>query len=120
MQTALYTVRDDGSVELHVHAQPGAGRTHITGRHGDALKVRVAVPPEHGRANEALVKVLAEAFSVAPAAVEITSGETSRTKRFRLVVDDVDAFSDRLDELVAEGASGPGPADRDKWRPPRG
>jgi uncharacterized protein (TIGR00251 family) len=116
MHTPLYTVNDDGSVELNLHAQPGAGRTQITGRHGDALKVRVAVPPEHGRANEALAKVLADVFGVATNAVTITSGEKSRTKRFRLVVDDVEAFAHRLDDLVAEGASGPGPADRDKWR----
>ena len=116
MQSALYEVNEDGSVELHVHAQPGAGRTRITGRHGDALKVRVAVPPEHGRANEALATTLADAFGVAPRAVTIVSGEKSRTKRFRLAVDDVDAFADRLDDLVETGTAGPGPADRDKWR----
>ena len=117
MHTPLHTVNEDGSVELNVHAQPGAGRTQITGRHGDALKVRIAVPPEHGRANDALAKLLAEEFGVAAKAVTITSGEKSRTKRFRLVVDDVEAFEHRLDDLVAEGASGPGPVDRDKWRP---
>ena len=116
MQSQLYTVNDDGSVELHVHAQPGAGRTQITGRHGDALKVRVAVPPEHGRANTALSEVLADAFGVTPKDVSIVSGEKSRTKRFRLSVDDVEAFAHRLDDLVAAGTSGPGPADRDKWR----
>ncbi|MEY2451206.1 MAG: uncharacterized protein QOD92_780 [Acidimicrobiaceae bacterium] len=116
MQSTLYTVQDDGSVELNVHAQPGAGRTQITGRHGDALKIRVAVPPEHGRANDALAKVLAEVFGVAAGAVSITAGEKSRTKRFRLTVDDLEAFAHRLDDLVAESTSGPGPADRDKWR----
>jgi uncharacterized protein (TIGR00251 family) len=116
MQSTLYKVQDDGSVELNVHAQPGAGRTQITGRHGDALKIRVAVPPEHGRANDALAKVLADVFGVAAGAVSITAGEKSRTKRFRLTVDDLEAFAHRLDDLVAESTSGPGPADRDKWR----
>jgi hypothetical protein len=117
MHTPLYTANEDGSVELNVHAQPGAGRTQITGRHGDALKIRVAVPPEHGRANDALAKVLADVFGVATSAVSIVAGEKSRTKRFRLAVDDLEAFAHRLDDLVAEGSSGPGPADRDKWRP---
>src|SRR6476661_7741519 len=116
MHTPLHIVNDDGSVELSVHAQPGAGRTQITGRHGDALKIRVAVPPEHGRANDALAKVLADVFGVATKEVAITSGEKSRTKRFRLTVDDIEAFAHRLDELVTAGASAPGPADRDKWR----
>jgi len=112
---SLFSVQDDGSVELHVHAQPGAGKTQITGRHGGALKVRVAVPPEHGRANDALAGLLADAFGVKNKDVSIVSGEKSREKRFRLVVEDVDAFAGRLDDLVAEGAAGPGPADRDKW-----
>ena len=120
MHTQLYGVNDDGSVELHVHAQPGAGRTQITGRHGDALKIRVAVPPEHGRANDALAKVLAEAFGTGAKDVTLVSGDKSRTKRFRVVVEDIEAFAERLDELVAAGAAGPGPADRDRWRPPRG
>jgi uncharacterized protein (TIGR00251 family) len=118
--TSLYAVRDDGTVELNVHAQPGAGRTQITGRHGDALKIRVAVPPQHGRANAVLATTIAEAFGLPANAVELVSGDKSRTKRFRLTVEDVDAFADRLDDLVAAGSEGPGPADRDKWRPPRG
>ena len=116
MHTQLYAVNDDGSVDLHVHAQPGAGRTQITGRHGDALKIRIAVPPEHGRANDALASVLVEAFGLKDKDVSLVSGEKSRTKRFRVVVDDVDAFAERLDELVATGSSGPGPADRDRWK----
>src|SRR5262245_8218105 len=107
MHTALYTVNDDGSVELHVHAQPGAGRTELPGRHGDALKVRLAVPPEHGRANTALGSVLADTFGLATKDVTIVSGEKSRTKRFRLAVEDVDAFATRLDDVVAAGASAP-------------
>jgi len=116
MHTPLYAVNEDGSVDLHVHAQPGAGRTQITGRHGDALKIRIAVPPEHGRANDALATVLVEAFGVKPKDVSLVSGDKSRTKCFRVVVEDVDAFAERLDELVAAGASGPGPADRDRWK----
>ena len=116
MHTQLYEVNEDGSVDLHVHAQPGAGRTQITGRHGDALKIRVAVPPEHGRANEALASVLVEAFGLKAKDVSLVSGDKSRTKHFRVVVEDVDAFADRLDELVASGTSGPGPTDRDRWK----
>lgn len=116
MPETLFSVGDDGAVELHVHAQPGAGRTQITGRHGDALKVRVAVPPEHGRANEALARLLADAFGLTAKDVTLVAGDKSRTKRFRLAVEDVDAFADRLDELVSKGASAPGPSDRDRWK----
>jgi uncharacterized protein len=107
MEPGLSTVRDDGSIELNVHAQPGAGRTQITGRHGAALKIRVAVPPEHGRANDALATVLANAFGLAASEVSLVAGERSRTKRFRLDGIEPDAFSVRLAELVA-GSPPPG------------
>ena len=95
----LFDVTEDG-VELSVHAQPGAGRTQITGRHGSALKVRVAAPPEHGRANKALVEVLAEEFGVPESQVELVAGEKSRSKRFRLAGVDAEAFERRLGDLV--------------------
>ncbi len=61
-----------------------AGRTELTGRHGDALKIRVAAPPVEGRATEAARVALAEALGVAPAAVSLVTGESSRLKRFRI------------------------------------
>lgn len=79
----LYDVSTEGVV-LHVHVQPGAGRSAVVGRHGDALKVRVAAPPVDGRANEATRALLAEALGLAEADVELTSGDSSRAKRFRL------------------------------------
>src|SRR5436189_102190 len=79
-----------------------------------------AVPTEDGRANEAPASVVVDVFGPNASDVKIVSGEKSRTKRFRLSIDDVDAFSHRLDELVAAGTSGPGPTDRDKRRPAKG
>lgn len=92
METSdLYDLGTDGVV-LHVHVQPGAGRSAVVGRHGDAVKVRVAAPPVGGRANEATRDILAEALGLTPDEVELRSGATSRTKRFRLVgVDGADA-----------------------------
>jgi uncharacterized protein (TIGR00251 family) len=110
MHTPVYKVLDDGTVELSVHAQPGAGRTQITGRFGAALKVRVAAPPEQGRANEALAKALAEGFGVEDKAVSLISGDKSRTKRFRITGMEEDDFVRRLDELVEEGTAAPGPS----------
>ena len=111
MSQDLWRRTDDGAVELNVHAQPGAGRTAIVGRHGNAVKVRIAAPPERGKANESLRKLLAESFGLADSAVAIVAGETSRTKRFRLTgIEPID-FGERLDDLLAEGAGeqGPGP-----------
>jgi len=79
----LYDDSPEGIV-LRIHVQPGAGRSAVVGRHGDALKVRVAAPPVEGRANDAARALLAEALGVAESDVELTSGQSSRTKRFRL------------------------------------
>jgi uncharacterized protein (TIGR00251 family) len=97
------------TVTLRVHVQPGAGRTAVAGRHGTSLKVRVAAPPEGGRANEACAALLAETFGVAPSAVELVSGASSRMKRFRLRGVDLDEFTKLLTAAVDEGGAGAGP-----------
>ena len=79
----LYDVADD-IVTLRVHAQPGGGRSAVMGRHGGALKVKVAAPPVDGRANEAVAELLARTFGLKVAQVQLVSGESSRSKRFRL------------------------------------
>jgi uncharacterized protein (TIGR00251 family) len=74
----------DGTVIVAVHVQPRSGTTAITGRHGDALRIRVAAPPVDGRATEAARRALADALGVSATAVELASGERSRLKRFRV------------------------------------
>jgi len=112
----LYSVRDDGVLILAVQASPGAGRSAAVGRHGNALKVRVAAPPEGGRANEALVKLLAAEFGVAQSAITLVSGERSRAKRFAVAgVEEEDAV--RGIERLVEGHEAPGRAARDRPHP---
>jgi len=96
--TDLYDVHD-GAVVLRVHVSPGAGRSAVTGRHGDAVKIRVAAPPVDGRANAALVELLATELGLKAADVTLVAGETARAKRFRLGgldPDDADAAVERL------------------------
>jgi uncharacterized protein len=78
-----YDIESD-AVVLHVHVQPRAGRTAVVGRHGDALKLRIAAPPVDDRANAAAAELLAEMAGLAPSAVTLVSGGRSRMKRFRL------------------------------------
>jgi uncharacterized protein (TIGR00251 family) len=111
----VYQLNDDGSITLAVHARPGAGRTEITGRHGDALKVRVAAPPEGGRANEALRKTLAEALGVDAGAVKLEAGEHSRSKRFRIADVDADEIDKVMQRLVAGPGPGPGTHSRERF-----
>lgn len=73
-----------GGVVLTLHIQPSARRSEFAGRHGEAMKLRLAAPPVDGKANAALCAFLAEFCGVPKAAVSLVSGETSRAKRVRL------------------------------------
>ena len=106
----------EATVVLHVHVQPGAGRTAVVGRHGTALKVRVAAPPQAGRANDASAALLAETFGVGSAQVELVGGASSREKRFRISGIELDGFRRRLEQVVQEGNAGPGPEVRQGMR----
>ena len=77
METAV----SPGSVTFYVQVQPRASRAAIEGEHGDALKIRLTAPPVDDRANQALVRLLAERLNVPRAAVRIVAGEKSRRKR---------------------------------------
>ena len=92
----LYDDSPEGIV-LRIHVQPGAGRSAVVGRHGDALKVRVAAPPVEGRANEAARGPAGRGPGSSPEAdVELTSGQSSRSKRFRLKGLDAEEAEKRL------------------------
>jgi hypothetical protein len=75
-------------VTLAVRAQPGAKKTAIAGLYGEGaaaqLKIAVHAPPIEGRANQALIAFLAGFFDLPKSAVELTSGELSRSKVFLL------------------------------------
>lgn len=80
MSDDWFRVANDGRITLTLHIQPGAKKTEIAGRHGDALKIRLAAPPVDGKANEALLRFVAETLGLAKSAVLLKSGQTSRRK----------------------------------------
>lgn len=67
-------------VEITVKVVPGASRDGIVGPLGDALKLRVAAPPERGRANAAVEALLANKLGVTGADVTVIKGPTSPRK----------------------------------------
>jgi len=69
---------------LMLHVQPGAKTTAVQGRHGDALKIRLAAPPVDGKANAELLRFLADALQLPRSLVEIVAGQASRQKRVRV------------------------------------
>ncbi len=81
---AYYKITDDGA-RLFLRASPGAKADAIDGlwRGGDGevrLAVKVAAPPDKGRANAAILKLLAKALGLPKSALTVSAGETSRLK----------------------------------------
>jgi uncharacterized protein (TIGR00251 family) len=90
--TALPWLRVSGDdVVLSLHIQPGAKKTEVAGLHGEALKIRLHAPPVDGKANDALIAFLAERLGVPKVRVVLEAGQTSRSKRVRVVGESAEA-----------------------------
>src|SRR6476660_6909759 len=91
------------STRLRVRVSPGAGRTALVGRHGDAWKVRVTEAPERGRANEAVLRLLAEALTLPRTALTLVSGHGTREKIVELTGIGPALIERRLSAAAAAG-----------------
>ena len=80
--------------------RPGANRSAVSGRLGEAWKIRIAAPPVDGKANSELVRFMAETLGVTRDDVSIKSGHTSRSKT--LTVEGLSG--EQVDRALAAGA----------------
>jgi uncharacterized protein (TIGR00251 family) len=85
---------------LRLRVSPGASRAEIVGRHGEAWKVRVTAAPEAGKANEAVLDLLASVLSVPRRELELTSGRAARDKIVSIAGLTSDAVEARLTSAV--------------------
>ena len=92
------------STRLQLRVSPGASRAGVVGRHGDAWKVRVAAPPEDGRANDAVVRLLAETLELPQRDVTIVSGHGARDKIVSLAGIAPEEAERRLESATPSGA----------------
>ena len=86
----------EDTTRLRLRVSPGAARSEVVGRHGEGWKLRVAAAPEDGRANAAVVRLLADRLSLAAAQVELVSGHGARDKIVELTGIDADEIERRL------------------------
>jgi uncharacterized protein (TIGR00251 family) len=73
------------SATLSLRIQPGAKREGVVGMYGDAVKIAIAAPAVDGKANDALLRLLASLLHIPRASIEIVSGHTSRSKVVRVL-----------------------------------
>jgi uncharacterized protein YggU (UPF0235/DUF167 family) len=90
------------STRVRLRVSPGANSAHVVGRHGEAWKVRVAARPEGGRANEAVVRLLAETLSLPRDAVTLVSGHGVRDKIVQLTGLDPTQIERRLSSAAGK------------------
>jgi uncharacterized protein YggU (UPF0235/DUF167 family) len=90
------------ATRLEVRVTPRARRTGVAGRHGEGWKLSVTAPPDRGRANAAVVTLLAGELGVSSASVRVVAGHTARTKLVE--IDGLDA--EDVDRLLATAEKG--------------
>jgi len=91
---------------FNVKVIAGASCRGVAGTHGDALKVKVRAVREKGRANKAVVSLLADFVGVPKAAVHLTGGAASTLKRIVIAGISVNELNRRLNRTEADSTSG--------------
>jgi uncharacterized protein (TIGR00251 family) len=71
-------------VLIKIYLQTKSSRNEIVGSYRDGIKVKVTAPPIEGKANEALIRLLAKELGISPSCIEILKGHHSREKTLRI------------------------------------
>ncbi|OQY07750.1 MAG: hypothetical protein B6I25_00940 [Planctomycetales bacterium 4572_13] len=78
------SVKDCGEIVITVKIVPGSSRTEAVGSYGQLYKIKIAAPPEKGKANKMLIHFLAEQLNIKKNAIQIKSGRTNAVKQILL------------------------------------
>jgi hypothetical protein len=89
-------------VVLPVKAQPGAKRSGLCGVQNGVLKVAVTQIAEKGKANQALVEILADSLGLRKSQLRLLAGETARNKRFLVIGIDREELTRRIDAALKQ------------------
>lgn len=77
----LDLVTTNSGVILSIRTRPDSGKNCVLGEYGGRLKLAVTAAPEKGKANKAVIKLLAEIFQIHESSIHIISGKSSQDKR---------------------------------------
>ncbi len=89
-------------VWVRVKVVPGASRSKVVGMLGDRLKLAVAAPPEGGKANKAVCKLISEGLGVPGRDVVVSVGTSKPQKTLTITGLTVDGVIERLESLMAD------------------
>ncbi len=84
---------------IDVRVQPKSSQNALVGIHGDAFKVKLNAPPVEGKANKALIQLIAKLLHCPKSSVEIVSGASNRNKRLLVHIHKDDDFAGRREAM---------------------
>src|SRR5213596_2321832 len=90
------------STRVRVRVSPGARNGGVVGRVGEVWKVRVTAPAEGGRANDAVVRLLADTLALPRTSVTLVSGHSARDKIVELAGVDPEQIERRLSSAAGK------------------
>ena len=92
----VVSIPSSTGITLRVRVQPKASRNEILGFREEILRLRVTAPPEDGKANSAVVHLVAKALDLSRNQLEIIRGHSSRNKLIRVTSSNVQEIKHRL------------------------
>ncbi|MCB2170083.1 MAG: YggU family protein [Deltaproteobacteria bacterium] len=100
----VFSDHPDGLL-IDVRVQPKSSKNAIVGIHGEALKIKLNAPPVEGKANKALIQLLAKLLKCPKSNVKIVSGQASRNKRLLIHIhnnDDIESLKESLKKILLD------------------
>jgi hypothetical protein len=86
-------------IQLSVRVTPRSAKDQVEGIEAQHIKIRLRAAPEKGKANEAIIKILADFFDIAPSQISIISGQTSRIKKVFILTTHIQDIEAKIQTL---------------------
>ncbi|MCK4834017.1 MAG: YggU family protein [Gammaproteobacteria bacterium] len=86
-------------MKLHIKVIPSSSKDSITGMLEDTVKIKVKAPPEKGKANKAVIKILEKSLGLAKGSIKITSGTASSRKVIEITGADDETINKKLTDI---------------------
>ncbi|NLH16809.1 MAG: DUF167 domain-containing protein [Phycisphaerae bacterium] len=88
--------QSDSPALLTVKVVPGSSRTQVAGKLGDMIKIKIAAPPEKGKANECLIDFLSETLGCRRHDIQLVRGQSQPVKQLQIAGLSLETIRQRL------------------------